>query len=125
MNTQKVALNALVFLFREFLKIELSLNYKPAKTVTRVPVVFSHSEAVAVISNLSGVHQLIVKLLYGSGLRINECLRLRVKDIDFEMNHIIDESNTEYDIEEAYASTSRSILVSSDNHIILTTSSCS
>lgn len=88
-NTQKVALNALVFLFREFLKIELTLKYKTAKTVTRVPVVFSHSEALAVISNLSGVHQLVARLLYGSGLRINECLRLRVKDIDFEMNHII------------------------------------
>jgi integron integrase len=43
----------------------------------------------SVISNLSGVHQLITRLLYGAGLRISECLRLRVKDIDFDMNHII------------------------------------
>jgi integron integrase len=88
-NTQKVALNALVFLFREFLKIDLQLKYKPAKSTTRVPVVFTHREAMSVISDLSGVHQVISRLLYGSGLRINECLRLRVKDIDFEMNHII------------------------------------
>lgn len=88
-NTQKVALNSLVFLYREFFKRELHLNYRPARAVERVPVVFTHVEAMAVIKNLAGVYQLIAQLLYGSGLRISECLRLRVKDIDFGMNHIV------------------------------------
>jgi integrase len=88
-NTQKIALNALVFLFREFFKKEMQLNYKLAKTDQRVPVVFTHLEAMSVIENLTGVYRLISQLLYGSGLRISECLRLRVKDIDFGMNHIV------------------------------------
>jgi len=88
-NTQKIALNALVFLFREFFERELHLKYKPARSVERIPVVFTHGEAMAVIKNLTGVYQLVAQLLYGSGLRINECLRLRVKDIDFGMSHIV------------------------------------
>lgn len=84
-NTQKTALNSLVFLYREFFKRELQLNYRSAKAVVRVPVVFTHEEAMAVIGNLTGIYQLIAQLLYGSGFRINECLRLRVKDIDFGM----------------------------------------
>lgn len=88
-NTQKTALNALVFLYREFLKRDLQLGYRPAKSVERVPVVFTHEEAMTVIGNLAGIYQVIAQLLYGSGLRINECLRLRVKDIDFGMNHIV------------------------------------
>ena len=88
-NTQKVALNSLVFLYREFLKRELQLSYRPAKSVKHIPVVFTHDEAMTVIGNLEGIYQLIAQLLYGSGLRISECLRLRVKDVDFGMNHIV------------------------------------
>jgi len=88
-NTQKIALNALVFLHREFFKQELELHYKPAKSTMRIPVVFTHEEATAVISNLNGVANLIGQLLYGSGLRISEALRLRNKDVDFGMNHLV------------------------------------
>lgn len=88
-STQKTALNALVFLYREFLKIELDLHYRPARVTRRIPVVFTHQEATLVLNNLKGVYKLIGQLLYGSGMRINECLRLRIKDIDFGMNNII------------------------------------
>lgn len=66
-----------------------SLAYRPAKSVKRIPVVFTHEEAMLVIGNLTGMYQLIAQLLYGSGLRISECPRLRVKDVDFGMNHIV------------------------------------
>lgn len=87
-NTQKVALNALVFLYREFLKKDLKLKYIPAKAPQRIPTVFTHLEALNIIEHLIGVPQLIARLMYGSGLRINECLRLRVKDVDFGMNNL-------------------------------------
>ena len=88
-NTQKTALNALVFLFREFFKRDIQLNYRPARSVIRVPVVFTHEEATSVIGNLPGIYQMIAQMMYGAGLRINECLRLRIKDIDFGMNHVV------------------------------------
>ena len=62
-NTQKIALNALVFLFREFFKRRLDLKYIPARSIERVPVVFTHREAMAVIGKLSGVNQLICTTL--------------------------------------------------------------
>ncbi|MDX1803066.1 MAG: integron integrase [Alcanivorax sp.] len=87
--TQKTALNALVFLYREFLGMPLEgLTFMPASKARRVPVVFSHDEAKAVIGHLSGNAQLVARLIYGSGLRISEVLRLRVKDIDFAMQQI-------------------------------------
>jgi len=86
-NTQKTALNALVFLYKRFLKRELKdLQITHAKKDRRIPVVFSHHEASSVIENLSGTYQLIANIMYGSGLRISECLRLRVMDIDFDMS---------------------------------------
>lgn len=84
-NTQAIALNALVFLFREFMKLDTeNLTFAQARRKPKVPIVLSKHEAVAVISQLSGVQKLVVQLLYGSGMRISEALRLRVKDIDFE-----------------------------------------
>ena len=88
-STQKTALNALIFLYREFLGREIRLHYRPARTHKRIPVVFTHEEAQAVIDHLDGVYRLIAQLLYGSGMRINECVRLRIKDVDFGMNHIV------------------------------------
>jgi len=89
-NTQRTALNALIFLYKRFLKRELKeLDIKYSKRKRRIPTVFSHQEALSVINNLSGVYQLSAKIMYGSGLRISECLRLRVKDIDFDMSTII------------------------------------
>ena len=87
--TQKTALNALVFLYREFLGLPLEgLNFTHSRKPQRVPVVFSHEEAQALIRHLEGVNQLVARLMYGAGLRINEALRLRVKDVDFAMQQI-------------------------------------
>ena len=89
-NTQRTALNALVFLYGQHLRREpMILEFKLAKPARRIPVVFTDDEARAVIAELSGIHQLAARLMYGSGLRISECVRLRVKDIDFGMNTII------------------------------------
>lgn len=89
-NTQKTALNALAFLYKRFLQRELGdLRIKFASKNRRIPVVFSHHEASTVISALPDKYQIMAKIMYGAGLRINECLRLRVMDIDFEMSMII------------------------------------
>ncbi|KXI24610.1 integron integrase [Photobacterium sanguinicancri] len=83
-NTQKTALNALVFLCREFLKLQVNdLAFCKSKKAIKLPVVFSHSEATAVINALDYPFKLIAQLMYGSGLRLNEALRLRLNDIDF------------------------------------------
>lgn len=89
-STQRTALNALVFLFREFLQQPLGeLSFELARKPRRLPTVFTHDEAKAVINHLEGTSQLVARLMYGSGLRINEALRLRVKDIDFGMQQIV------------------------------------
>ncbi|WP_299022497.1 integron integrase [uncultured Photobacterium sp.] len=88
-NTQKTALNALVFLCRELLKQNTeSLIFKKAKRGPKVPEVFSHSEAIDVINHLPLPSKLIAQLMYGSGLRINEAVRLRVADIDLDTSSI-------------------------------------
>ncbi len=88
--TQDIAFNALIFLYREFLKVEIrDLDIVRSKKSVKIPVVFTHDEAKLVISKLSSPSKLIAELMYGSGLRINEALRLRVKDIDFGMNTIV------------------------------------
>jgi integron integrase len=88
-GTQAIALNALVFLYRQFLQKDLGLlHYQPARTRPRVPVVFSHAEATAVINGMKGGFWLMGMLMYGCGLRVRECLSLRVKDVDFEMKQI-------------------------------------
>lgn len=88
-STQKVALNALVFLYDKFLGRPLGeLNFSYSRRPVRVPVVFSHKEAQDLIAQLNGANKLVAQLIYGTGLRINEALRLRVKDIDFAMHQI-------------------------------------
>ena len=88
-NTQKTALNALVFLCRELLKQNTELlTFKKAKRGPKIPEVFTHSEAIAVINHLPLPSKLIAQLMYGSGLRINEALRLRVADVDLDKNLI-------------------------------------
>ena len=88
--TQSIALNALVFLYREFLECILDpLSFAPARKKRRIPVVFSHGEATTIINGMAGSYWLMGTLMYGSGLRVMECLRLRVKDIDFAMRQII------------------------------------
>lgn len=88
--TQRTALNAINFLYRKFLKMPFDdLNFQYAKPSRRIPIVFSHDEANKVISKLSGQYVLMTELMYGCGLRLMECCRLRIQDIDFELNQII------------------------------------
>lgn len=89
-NTQKTALNAIVFLYKNLLKIEVGdLDFKLSNRPRMLPTVFSHEEARAVIDRLTGNYNLMALLMYGSGLRISEVTRLRVQDIDFANNCII------------------------------------
>ncbi|MBW1821588.1 MAG: phage integrase N-terminal SAM-like domain-containing protein, partial [Deltaproteobacteria bacterium] len=90
-STQNQALNALVFLYKQVLEIHIEENISAmrAKGPKRVPTVLTVDETFALLDAMSGVHQLIAKLLYGCGLRSIECIRLRVKDIDFGLNQII------------------------------------
>ena len=89
-STQNQALNALVFLFREVLNVPLdNFDFKRAKIGKRLPVVLSRDETHRVISNLQGEFQLMASILYGGGLRLSECLKLRVKDIDFGLNELL------------------------------------
>jgi hypothetical protein len=67
----------------------MRLDAVRAKKPQRLPTVMTRAETRRVIAGLSGVHQLIGKLLYGSGLRLMECLRLRVKDVDFAQHHLV------------------------------------
>lgn len=84
-NTQKTALNALVFLYQKFLQIEVGdLGFKLANRQRQVPTVLSPSEVQRILNQLQGRDKLILQLLYGSGLRVSECLRLRVQDIDID-----------------------------------------
>ena len=83
-STQNQALAALLFLYRELLECELELNgVVRERKRQRVPVVLSEGEVRAVRERLEGEAALVVGLLYGSGLRLMEALRLRVKDLDF------------------------------------------
>lgn len=90
-STQNQALSALLFLYQEVLKQELGWinNVKRAKKPSHVPVVFTKEEAKAVLLRLEGTKWLMASLLYGAGLRLMECLGLRVKDIDFSYNQIV------------------------------------
>ncbi len=90
-STQNQALNAIVFFYREMMQREVGMleGVVRAKRSERIPVVFSRGEAKAVLDQLEGLNRLMGGLLYGSGLRLMECIRLRVKDIDFEMNQIV------------------------------------
>jgi len=83
-NTQKVALNALVFLYQKVMNRQLGdLGFQPARKQRRLPVVLTPEEVFKIIDLLSDRNQLVIQILYGSGLRISECLRLRVQDICF------------------------------------------
>lgn len=89
-STQNQALCALVFLYKQVLGQDTGKfpEIQWAKKPKRTPVVFSKSEVQSVINNLSGVHRMMATLLYGSGLRLNECLQLRIIDVDFEYKQI-------------------------------------
>ena len=89
-STQNQALAALLFLYREVLGQDLPWmeDIRRAKKPRRLPVVLSREECAAVLGEMSGVHWLMASLLYGSGLRLMECVRLRVKDVDLSRGEI-------------------------------------
>lgn len=89
-STQNQALSALLFLYREVLGIELAWmeNVVRAKRPQRLPAVLSRQQVTALLARLSGREALMAGLLYGSGLRLMECLRLRVKDVDVQRSEL-------------------------------------
>ena len=89
-NTQKIALNALAFLYNKFLGMPLGdLDFVPASKPRYLPTVLSITEIQSILQSVENPrNKVIFSLLYGAGLRINECLRLRVKDIDFNLGCI-------------------------------------
>jgi hypothetical protein len=89
-STQNQALSALLFLYREVLHQELGpVDALRAKRPKRLPTVLTKGETLRLIGCLSGTHQLMAKLIYGSGVRLMECLRLRIKDLEFERRALI------------------------------------
>lgn len=90
-STQNQALSALLFLYRDVLHLELPYveGIARAKRPMRLPVVFTRQEVERLLGQLQGTYGLIAGLLYGSGLRLMEALRLRVKDLDFDYGEIM------------------------------------
>lgn len=90
-STQNQALNALVFFYNNILKIPLGdlESFARAKRPRRLPVVLSIAEVGKILQGLNGSHWLMGALLYGTGMRLMECIRLRILDIDFEYSQII------------------------------------
>jgi integron integrase len=90
-STQNQALSAILFLDQHVLRQEIGWidDVVRAKKARKLPVVLTREEVKAVLNGLSGTSWLMANLLYGSGLRLMECIRLRVKDVDFCYNHIM------------------------------------
>ena len=89
-GTQAIALNALIFLYHRFLDRDLGqLAFRRARRKRRLPQVLSHDEAMAIIARIRPPVQLMVQLMYGSGLRQAEACSLRVKDVDLSMSELI------------------------------------
>src|SRR5207247_6617622 len=89
--TQNQALSAILFLYREVLGVELPWldEVHRAKKPRRLPTVLTQGEARALLAHIEGVHGLIARLLYGTGMRLMEGVRLRVKDVDLERREVI------------------------------------
>jgi len=90
-STQNQARAAILFLYREVLETELPWldDVEQAKKPQRLPVVLTVGEVQTLLSRLTGTYELMARLLYGSGMRIMECVRLRVKDVDLERREIV------------------------------------
>jgi len=90
-STQNQALNAVVFLYRKVIKKDLDdfSDFPRARRGLRLPIVASREEIKAVLARLQGRQLLIGRLLYGTGMRINECLRMRVQDVQFAQHRIV------------------------------------
>ncbi|MGY3571539.1 integron integrase [Vibrio paucivorans] len=89
-KTQRLALNALVFLYREIIQepIDLDMQFRRSDKSKKLPTVMSQEEIERFFTQCSPLYKLPYQLMYGSGLRLMECLRLRVQDIDFEYKSI-------------------------------------
>jgi site-specific recombinase XerD len=91
-STQNQAISAILFLYRHVLHVELDetrlAEFRPQRAKV-IPTVLSKEEVKRIIDLMQGTNKLIVQVLYGSGLRIMECLRLRVKDLDFANHQIV------------------------------------
>jgi integron integrase len=89
-STQNQAFSAILFLYKEVLCLELAdINALRAKPSHYLPTVLTKAEVKTIVDRLFGVEKIIIQLLYGSGLRLNECLGLRVKDLDFSYHQIV------------------------------------
>jgi integron integrase len=88
-STQRQALNAIVFLYRDVLDVELGeISHIRSKRSRKPPTVLTQPEVQQVLLHMEGTHRLMVQLLYGGGLRLMECIRLRVQDVDFGQGRI-------------------------------------
>jgi integron integrase len=88
-STQRQALNAIMFLYREVLHIELGeIGHMRSKRTRRPPTVLTQKEIQQLLLNVEGTHRLMTQLLYGCGLRLMECIRLRIQDVDFGQGRI-------------------------------------
>ena len=90
-STQNQAMCALVFLYKHVLSMEINgkIDAERAKRPNRLPVVLSRAEVDRLVSHLDGVYLSMAGLLYGAGLRLMECVRLKAKDVEFSQHHIL------------------------------------
>lgn len=90
-STQNLARNAVLFLYKHVLKKDIGdpKEYVIAKRTRKIPTVFSQAEVKKVLAQLDGTNALIAHLIYGTGMRISECLQLRIKDVDFDQCLIV------------------------------------
>lgn len=90
-STQNQALNAILFLYRDVMKVQLPWldDVQRAKKPQRLPVVLTRDEVRALLAHMQGTTWLMAALIYGGGLRLLECLRLRVKDVDFQYGQLV------------------------------------
>jgi integron integrase len=90
-STQNQALNAIIFMYKEIFdrKLNKLKGFKRSTKKRKIPTVLSRDEIDEFFNNISGTYKVMAGLMYGSGLRLMECVRLRVKDIDFKYNQII------------------------------------
>ncbi len=90
-GTQTIALNALVFLYKEYLQspLSLTLNFNKSQRQAKLPVVLTQTEIVSLLRSVDVKYWLLASIMYGSGLRLMEAIRLRVQDIDFDYMSVL------------------------------------
>ena len=90
-STQNQAFNAILFLYNHVLEADMpqNINALRSKKPVRIPTVMTREETLKLIAMMQGTHQLMAKLICGGGLRVTECIRLRVKDVEFAMNQMV------------------------------------